>query len=93
MNYDIKWDKKARDFLGKIKREDAQRIIRKVNNIVNDPEHYLEPLIEIDGYKLRVGDYRAIIDLNKTNKIIEVLLIGHRKNIYKYLKRIKYMGV
>ncbi len=82
MAYAIVWDKKAVTFLKKIDKKDAQRIIRKVNDIVDDPEHFLEPLAGISGYKLRIGDYRAIIGLNKPGRVIDVLLIGHRKNIY-----------
>ncbi|MBI5158597.1 type II toxin-antitoxin system RelE/ParE family toxin [Candidatus Micrarchaeota archaeon] len=82
MAYEIRWDEKAREFLRKIQFEDAQRIIRKVNGIADFPEHYLGSLVEVKAYKLRVGDYRAIIDLDKNNKIISVLFIGHRKNIY-----------
>jgi mRNA-degrading endonuclease RelE of RelBE toxin-antitoxin system len=47
---------------------------------------YLEPLIAIKSYKLRVGDYRVIIDADWKNKILYVLLIDHRKRIYKTIK-------
>ena len=71
----------------KIHPEDAKRIIRKVNSIIDDPRHYLEMLVEIKNYKLRIGDYRALIDLDESNKNISVLFIGHRRDIYKYTKR------
>jgi len=62
--------------------EDARRIVKKVNSIVDFPEHYLEELVELKAYKLRVGDYRLIIDLDKNNKTISIVFIGHRKNVY-----------
>ncbi|MCZ7372487.1 MAG: type II toxin-antitoxin system RelE/ParE family toxin [Candidatus Methanoperedens sp.] len=34
------------------------------------------------GYKLRVGDYRVIMDIDNKNLIILVLKAGHRRNIY-----------
>jgi mRNA-degrading endonuclease RelE of RelBE toxin-antitoxin system len=40
-------------------------------------------LEEIDGFKLRVGDYRAIIDVDNSTKTIKVLKVGHRKNVYE----------
>lgn len=43
----------------------------------------MEPLKEIGGYKLRVGDHRVIIDIDWNAKTIFVLLVGHRKKIYK----------
>ncbi len=87
MSYDLLWDDKARNFLRKIQRDDAKRIIRKVNSIVDDPQHYLETLVKINSYKLRIGDYRALIDIDESKKILSVVLIGHRKEIYKLIRR------
>jgi len=90
MSYEIIWDDKARDFLRKIHKDDAKRIIKKVNSIVEDPRHYLESLVDIKSYKLRIGDFRALIDLNESKKRVSVLLIGNRKDIYKYVRRIGF---
>ncbi|MBI2139404.1 type II toxin-antitoxin system RelE/ParE family toxin [Candidatus Woesearchaeota archaeon] len=87
MSYQIAWDEQAREFLRKIHKPDAQRIIRKVNSIIEDPFHFLERLVEISGYKLRIGDYRALIDVHEENNSISVVYIGHRKDIYQYLQR------
>ncbi len=46
------------------------------------PEHYLKPLSNVDGYSLRVGDYRILIKLKKEEKKIFVGTLGHRRNIY-----------
>lgn len=35
-------------------------------------------------YKLRVGDYRIIYEVNLNDKVVTVHKIGHRKEIYKY---------
>ena len=83
MLYEIRWDEKATEFLRTIPAIEAQRIIKKVNSIADFPEHYLEELVELKSYKLRVGDHRLIIDLDKKNKIISILFIGHRKNVYE----------
>ena len=50
-----------------------------------DPFRYFEKLVTKDYYKLRVGDYRVIADIDKNKVKILVLFIGHRKNIYKNL--------
>ena len=89
MIYQIVWDKQSKDFLKKMNNKDAQRIINKVNGVTENPRRYVETLVEVGAYKLRVGDYRAIIDIEENNKILKVLFIGHRKNIYKYLMKKK----
>ena len=90
MSYQIVWDKKAQDFLRKIHKPDAQRIIKKVNSIVDDPKHYLEILVDIMSYKLRVGDYRVLIDVDENNRQLSVVLIGYRKDIYQYIQRLGF---
>ena len=87
MNYEIFWDEKAREFLRKLHPPDAQRIIKKVNAIANEPFHYLEILVEIKSYKFRVGDYRILIDVDENKKQLSVVLIGHRRDIYQYVQR------
>jgi mRNA interferase RelE/StbE len=36
-----------------------------------------------DLYRIRVGDYRVIYTINDGVKIVTILRIGHRKDIYK----------
>ena len=47
-----------------------------------EPSHYLEHY-EGGGYKLRIGDYRALIDADFENKIIWVMVLDLRGRIYK----------
>ena len=34
-------------------------------------------------YRVRVGDYRAIYELDASNKMISIIKIRHRKDIYR----------
>lgn len=55
----LEWDPKAREFLRKLPPDLAKRIFRKVDQeVCLNVEHHLETLINFDGYKIRVGDYR-----------------------------------
>ncbi|MEW6201766.1 MAG: type II toxin-antitoxin system RelE/ParE family toxin [bacterium] len=38
-------------------------------------------------YRLRIGDYRVIYNIDNEMRIINILSIGHRKEIYRQLKR------
>jgi len=88
MTFEIIWDTDARKFLKKLTKKIASRIVRKVDFIRDNPEDYLEPVKQTNSYKLRVGDYRVIIDIDWENEILFVLLVDHRKRIYKRLFRI-----
>ncbi len=51
--------------------------------LTTNPEIFGKPLRRsLSGYrKLRVGDYRVIFRIEK--QIIKILVIGHRKDVYK----------
>jgi mRNA interferase RelE/StbE len=36
-----------------------------------------------EGWRIRVGEYRVIYEINDKDKSITILHIGHRKDIYK----------
>ena len=35
-----------------------------------------------DGWRIRVGDYRVIYEIDGTRRIVTVLHIGHRRDVY-----------
>ena len=81
--YELKFDKKVIDFLNKLEKQDKERIWNKLQQCKENPFHFLEHLEDIEGLKLRVGDYRLIIDIDNSAKILRILKAGHRKNIYE----------
>ncbi len=64
----------------------SQRITDKLTRLSENIETI--PLLPLKGhlagfYKVRVGDWRVIFDVNHDKQIITVHKIGHRKKIYK----------
>jgi len=83
--YEIIFDEQAIGFLNKLPIQLKERIFNKIISTKENPFHFFERLEGRKDYKLRVGDYRIIADINQSNKKIEITKIGHRKNIYKKL--------
>ena len=83
--YKVIFDDKAIEFLEQLDTKNRERIFNKILSTKENPFHYFEKLTARNLYKLRVGNYRVIADINENNIKILVLLIGHRKNIYKKL--------
>ena len=81
--YEILFSDKARKQIKKLEKSLQKRIISTLERIRIRPESYVTKLVGDPGYKLRVGDYRIIMDIDKKKIIILILKIGHRKNIYK----------
>ena len=80
--YKVIFDDKAIEFLEKLDKKNRTRIFNKIMSTKEDPFHFFEKLTKRELYRLRVGDYRVIADINKKEIKILILLIGHRKNIY-----------
>lgn len=81
--YEIIFDEEAIDFLNKLPIEIKERIFNKIISVKENPLHFFERLSGRPEYKLRVGDYRIIAEIDSSAQKVEVVLIGHRKNVYK----------
>jgi len=80
--FQIELTETAKDFLKKLQKKDAGIILKKIYSIKENPYRFLKRLQGEKLWRLRIGDYRAIVDIIiSMNKII-VIRIGHRKNIY-----------
>ena len=81
--YKIEFDIKAIEYLCKHEKKIKDRIFNKIISTKEKPFHYFERLTNRKEFKLRVGNYRAIADIDKNSMEINITFIGHRKNIYK----------
>ncbi|MCL5874720.1 MAG: type II toxin-antitoxin system RelE/ParE family toxin [Candidatus Thermoplasmatota archaeon] len=82
MTYEVIFSDLALKQLRKLDGEIRQRIIATLERIRIRPDAYIRKLVGDEGYRLRVGDYRVIVDIDKEKLIILVLRIGHRRNVY-----------
>ena len=82
MTYEVFFSDLALKQLRKLDLEIRQRIIAMIERIRIRPDDYVRKLVGDDGYRLRVGNYRVIMDLDREKLIILVLRIGHRRNVY-----------
>ena len=82
MSFKIIWDEKAHDSLNKLEPSISRRIFKKVEELSENPfSKDIKRLKGSNDFRLRVGDYRVIFEIDKETIII--LKVGHRKNIYK----------
>ena len=85
MTFELIFDEEAIKFLEKLPKDTRKRIFNKLTSAKENPFHFFLRLEGRKDFKLRVGPYRAIADIE--NNKIKVTLIDHRRNIYKKLKR------
>lgn len=84
--YRVKFDDEPINFINKLSKDLKKRIFNKILSTKTNPFHFFDKLEDRKDFKLRVGDYRVIADINQSSKTIEITRIGHRKNIYKQVK-------
>lgn len=63
----------------------ANNIVAKIDALATDP--YPPGSLKLEGsdkeYRIRSGDYRIIYRVENEKLIIEVIRIGHRRDVYK----------
>lgn len=80
--YSLEISKSARRFLQNLNKKENDFILKKIYSIRDNPFRFLKRLQGEKLWRLRIADYRAIVDvIISMNKII-VMRIGHRKNVY-----------
>jgi len=86
MAYDIAFTKQAAKTLKKIPTDVAKSIRLKIEQIADDPFASHPNVIKLqnrDGYRLRVGNWRVIYDIQKDRVLVLVLKIGIRGEVYR----------
>ncbi len=81
MRYEIIWHPKAAKYAEKLPNEISIRVLEKFDELSGDPFRYLEHF-EGEGYKFRVGEYRALIDVDFEKKLLKVRVFDKRGRIY-----------
>lgn len=76
------FDRNAEKFIRKLPKKEATLILRKIHSISADPFRYLKKLQDTKLWRLRIGGYRAIIDVIISGNKIIVVRMGKRNNVY-----------
>lgn len=83
MKYKVLIERKAQKKLSKIPDPYYSNIKIAILDLGNDPRP--EGCIKLkgrDGYRIRLADYRIIYDIQDNILLVEVIDLGHRKDIY-----------
>jgi len=83
MSYGVIFTETALNQLRKLERKTQERIITTLERVRLSPERYLRKLRGRPEYRLRVGEYRILILVDREKLILLVVEVGHRKNIYE----------
>ncbi len=80
--YEVKLSSNATKFLKKQDKHIYQRLKEGLQKL-KDPFEHVEHYEGADYYKFRIGDYRALVDIDNQNNIVWVRVLDKRGRIYK----------
>ena len=80
--FDIRFKSPVAKDLRSISPTNVARTLDTLNDLQNNPQQAnAQPLTGRDAWRVRIGRYRAIYTINDDTLIIEVIKVGHRKDI------------
>ena len=83
--YKVKIANDAADFIRGQTKKIQRQIMDKINSLAESPESRGEPIRNsTDTFKIRSGWYRIAYKIQRSNIVVLVVRIGHRKDFYQY---------
>ena len=84
MTFEVKLHPRVARFIKRLDPILSERIRKKLRQLKDEPFRFLEHHEGADVFKLRIGDYRALIDVDAKRKVLLVRHLDHRRRIYKH---------
>jgi len=84
-SYKIRWKSSAKKELKKLDKKIILRILQAVEKLANNPRQSgSRKLVGSESiYRIRVGDYRIIYNIESSLLTIEIIKVGHRREVYR----------
>ena len=84
-SYSVVIKRSAEKELRKLPPADLRRVIDRLNGLAQSPRPSgCEKLSgEADQYRIRQGDYRIVYGIDDDARLVEIVKIGHRREIYR----------
>jgi mRNA interferase RelE/StbE len=84
MSYHIQILRRAQKELAQLPRQEYERIKEFIEKLSQDPRPQgCKKLSGREGWRIRVGDYRIIYEIDDAQRAVTVLHMGHRHDVYK----------
>ena len=82
--YALRYEHRVEKELRPIPSRDRLQILHDIERLQDQPRrHGVEKLGGVDGYRLRVGDYRILFTIDDGSKRVTIYRIKHRRDAYR----------
>ena len=84
MNYTVRILRRAQRAMAALPQPDFERIRDAIYSLADDPRPPgCTKLTGREAWRIRVGQYRVIYEIDDSNRVVTVLDVGHRREIYR----------
>lgn len=84
MAYTVILRRTAEKELDRLLEKIHRRITNKLLELESDPRPYgVQKLHGDEGYRIRIGDYRVLYLIDDNAKTVEIVSVGHRREVYR----------
>jgi mRNA interferase RelE/StbE len=84
--YTIELRRQAQRSLDKLPANDFNIIVKAIRTLADTPRpRGVEKIKSAGLWRIRRGDYRIVYDIDDTQKLVTIVRIGHRREIYRSL--------
>lgn len=83
--YSIVYAKSVKKDIKKIEASELKKIKKRIESLIDFPDVKNTKKLTnhpVADFRLKIGNYRVLFDLDKKHNTINILKIGHRKEIY-----------
>lgn len=83
-SYSLRIKRSAEKELRAVPKKDLPRVIERIQSLAVNPRapgH--QKLSGNDQYRIRQGDYRILYTINDPDRVVEIVKIGHRREVYR----------
>ena len=83
-SYSLVIKRSAERELRSIQKQDMRRILSRIQALAHQPRPPgSEKLSAEDRFRVRQGDYRIVYAVDDERRIVEVVKVGHRREVYR----------
>lgn len=83
-SYSLFIKRSAEKELRGLPKADLSKVIHRIHELVTDPRPPgCQKLSGYNQYRIRQGDYRILYTIDDSNRKIEIIRIGHRREVYR----------
>jgi len=84
LSYTVLILRRAQKELAQLPSEAYERVCDAIRALVQDPRPPgCLKLTGREGWRIRVGDYRVIYEIDDKQQVVTILHIGHRRDVYR----------